>query len=86
MPWNTAIYFLYACRLTFRLYAKFVPYCSLLPCGTPCYSNSIQDKDLVNPYLLPIAPCYPMLLLKIDVIFDNIFPIIITIAHNTLFK
>jgi len=47
------------------------PVSYLLP-STPCYSNSIQNKELVNPYLLPVAPYYYLLLLKIDVIFDNI--------------
>jgi len=57
------------------------PVSYLLPV-TPYCSNYITDKELVNPYLLPATPYYSLLLLKIDVIFDNISPILTIIAHN----
>ena len=57
------------------------PVSYLLPV-TPYCSNYIPDKELVNPHLLPATPYYPLLLSKIDVIFDNISPILAIIAHN----
>ena len=44
---------------------------SVLPCGTLYYSKYILHKELVNPLLLCITPCYSALLSKIDVIIDN---------------
>jgi hypothetical protein len=57
----------------------------LLPV-TLCCSNCIPDKELVNPQLPSVAPYYPLLLSKTDVIFDNILPVFAIIAHNAQAK